>query len=83
MDFAAGISLLSIKHELMLGYIHTLALLNAHRALGHSLAPEDDAPPALPGFGNAEREERGRDFGAQLLGRHPWKKETGHFAIES
>ena len=61
MDFNAGISLLSIKHELMLGYIHTLALLNAHRALGHSLAPSDDAAPALPGFGNAEREERGTE----------------------
>ncbi|VDC02474.1 unnamed protein product, partial [Peniophora sp. CBMAI 1063] len=67
MDFTAGISLLSLKHELMLGYIHTLALLTAHRALNHSLAPSDDTVPALPGFASAERDERGSEP-ADLVG---------------
>ncbi|KAI0031698.1 hypothetical protein K488DRAFT_86547 [Vararia minispora EC-137] len=59
MDFADGISLLSLKHQLMLGYIHSLALLNAHRALGHSLS--SDYSHMLPGFASSERGKRGSE----------------------
>ncbi|KIY48323.1 hypothetical protein FISHEDRAFT_73882 [Fistulina hepatica ATCC 64428] len=36
-DLKDGISLLSLKHHMMLSYLQSLALLNARRALGHTL----------------------------------------------
>lgn len=36
-DLQEGISLLTLKHHALLSYIQSLALLAAHRALGHSL----------------------------------------------
>ncbi|KAF5337696.1 hypothetical protein D9611_015014 [Ephemerocybe angulata] len=46
LDFADGISLLSLKHNVLISYLRTLALLSARRALGHSL--EDRKQPTLP-----------------------------------
>lgn len=40
-DTRDGISLLSLKHHLMLSYLQAAALLVAHRALGHSLINRD------------------------------------------
>ena len=37
LETADGISLLSLKHHLLLSYIQSLSLLTAHRVLGHSL----------------------------------------------
>lgn len=38
VDLQDGISLLTLKHHALLSYLQSLALLAAHRALGHSLA---------------------------------------------
>ncbi|GJJ12244.1 hypothetical protein Clacol_006485 [Clathrus columnatus] len=37
LDSKDGISLLSLKHNVLLSYIHTLTLLSTYRVLGHSL----------------------------------------------
>ncbi|KAI0059106.1 hypothetical protein BV25DRAFT_1829433 [Artomyces pyxidatus] len=55
-DFTEGISLLSLKHQLLLSYMQSLIVLNSHRVLGHSLA--ERSRPSLP-FSSAERELRG------------------------
>ncbi|KAG9127658.1 hypothetical protein FRC07_011244 [Ceratobasidium sp. 392] len=60
LDTTAGISLLSLKNNVMLSYIHSLALLSSHRVLGHSLL--DRAPPSQP-FGTLDRPARGGDAG--------------------
>ncbi|KAI0047022.1 hypothetical protein FA95DRAFT_1559452 [Auriscalpium vulgare] len=56
LDFKDGISLLSLKHQLMLAYMQSLILVNSHRSLGHTL--EERARPTLP-FSSPEREARG------------------------
>lgn len=55
-----GISLLSLKHHIMLSYLQSATLLMSHRALGHSLT--ERAPPT-PGFASAERSARGSSAG--------------------
>ncbi|KAI0318421.1 hypothetical protein OF83DRAFT_1056889 [Amylostereum chailletii] len=55
-DFKDGISLLSLKHHVLLSYMQSLVLLNAQRALGHALS--EHGPPLAP-FSSAEREQRG------------------------
>ncbi|KAJ8480940.1 hypothetical protein ONZ51_g6346 [Trametes cubensis] len=46
LDTRDGISLLSLKHHMMLSYLQSLSLLTARRAIGHSLA--DRSPPSAP-----------------------------------
>jgi hypothetical protein len=55
-----GISLLSVKHHLLLSYILSLTLLSAHRVLGHSLA--DRSTPSGP-FSSLDRGLRGSNAG--------------------
>ncbi|KAF7323166.1 hypothetical protein HMN09_00097100 [Mycena chlorophos] len=55
-----GISLLSLKHNLLLTYLQSLLLVSAHRTLGHTLT--ERAPPPEP-FGTPERSRRGADAG--------------------
>ncbi|KAF8590467.1 hypothetical protein K439DRAFT_1644629 [Ramaria rubella] len=42
-----GISLLSLKHHLLLSYIQSLTLMTAHRVLGHSLALRTPPPQSF------------------------------------
>ena len=60
LDFEDGISLLSLKHHLLLSYMQSLALLHSHRVLGHSLTTR--SPPLEP-FNSRERGRRGADAG--------------------
>jgi len=59
-DTRDGISLLSLKHHLMLSYLQAATLLIAHRAVGHSLA--DRSPPDLS-FSSSSRPARGDQAG--------------------
>jgi U3 small nucleolar ribonucleoprotein protein LCP5 len=60
LDFEDGISLLSLKHHLLLSYMQSLVLLHSHRVLGHSLTTR--SPPSEP-FNSSERGRRGADAG--------------------
>ncbi|KAG9318192.1 hypothetical protein JVU11DRAFT_271 [Chiua virens] len=60
MDTRDGISLLSLKHHVMLFYLQSLVLLLARRAAGDSL--EDRTPPSLP-FSSSDRGARGVGLG--------------------
>ncbi|KAF8120950.1 hypothetical protein EV363DRAFT_1406709 [Boletus edulis] len=60
LDTRDGISLLSLKHHLMLFYLQSLVLLVARRAAGDTL--EDRTPASLP-FSTAERDARGAGVG--------------------
>ncbi|KAF8305550.1 hypothetical protein DL93DRAFT_2089486 [Clavulina sp. PMI_390] len=60
LDFKDGISLLSLKNEAMLSYLHSLSLMSCHRILGHSLL---DRSPPLESFASSERSARGADAG--------------------
>ncbi|KAJ3572499.1 hypothetical protein NP233_g3052 [Leucocoprinus birnbaumii] len=55
-----GISLLSIKHHVLLSYLRSLALLSTRRMLGHTLAERE--APKLP-FSNPDRDCRGSSAG--------------------
>jgi len=55
-----GISLLSLKHHLLLSYLQSLLLLSSHRAIGHTLT--ERSPPTQP-FSHLDREARGADAG--------------------
>ena len=59
-DARDGISLLSLKHHLMLSYLQSATLLIAHRGLGHSLV--DRSPPNTP-FASPSRPARGDQAG--------------------
>ncbi|PVG02170.1 hypothetical protein CPB86DRAFT_804857 [Serendipita vermifera] len=59
-DIKDGISLLSLKNQVMISYIHALTLLSSHRVLGHSLL--DRTPPTQP-FQHPQREPRGSKAG--------------------
>ena len=59
-DTRDGISLLSLKHHIMLSYLQAATLLIAHRGLGHSLA--DRSPPSTP-FASSSRPVRGNQTG--------------------
>ncbi|KJA27558.1 hypothetical protein HYPSUDRAFT_63240 [Hypholoma sublateritium FD-334 SS-4] len=56
LDAADGISLLSLKHSLLLSYLQSLVLVAARRVLGDSLT--ERTPPAQP-FGARDRGPRG------------------------
>ncbi|KAH7889994.1 hypothetical protein F5I97DRAFT_1924497 [Phlebopus sp. FC_14] len=60
MDTRDGISLLSLKHHLMLSYLQSLVLLSARRAVGDSF--EDRAFPSAP-FSAVDRGARGSGVG--------------------
>ncbi|KAF9228726.1 hypothetical protein BS17DRAFT_691170 [Gyrodon lividus] len=60
MDTRDGISLLSLKHHLMLFYLQSLVLLSARRVAGDSL--EDKASSSLP-FSTVNRDARGAGVG--------------------
>jgi len=60
LDTRDGISLLSLKHHLMLFYFQSLVLLVARRAAGETL--ETRTPASLP-FSTAERDTRGAGVG--------------------
>lgn len=61
MDIQSGISLLSLKHQIMLSYLHSLTLLSAHRVLGHPLETTENEDSTsrntLAAFGDPERPE--------------------------
>lgn len=59
-DTRHGISLLSLKHHLMLSYLQAAALLIAHRGLGHSL--NHRSPPNVA-FASSSRPARGGEAG--------------------
>ncbi|PCH38437.1 hypothetical protein WOLCODRAFT_136278 [Wolfiporia cocos MD-104 SS10] len=63
LDTKNGISLLSLKHHLMLSYIQSLALVSARRAAGDSLT--ERSPPSEP-FSVPEREARGGGAGDRV-----------------
>jgi len=60
LDTKDGISLLSLKHHLLLSYLQSLVLLSSHRALGHSLTSR--SPPAQY-FSSANQDARGSGAG--------------------
>ncbi|KAI5119094.1 hypothetical protein M0805_004865 [Coniferiporia weirii] len=62
IDTKDGISLLSLKHHLMLSYLQSLVLLSAHRVLGHTLTDESLVSKQEP-FSVAERAPRGSQPG--------------------
>jgi U3 small nucleolar ribonucleoprotein protein LCP5 len=59
-DTRDGISLLSLKHHLMLSYLQAATLLVAHRGLGRPL--NDRSPPNVP-FASSSRSARGDHAG--------------------
>lgn len=62
-DFTDGISLLSIKHHLMLSYLQSLILTVSRQILGHTLA-ERTAPNAV--FSDLTRAARGAGAGDRI-----------------
>jgi len=61
LDTKDGISLLSLKHHIMLSYLQALTLLCAQRVLGQSL--NDRASTSTQPFSSSEREARGSQPG--------------------
>ena len=59
-DDSEGISLLSLKNQLLLNYIQSLLLLSCRRALGHTLS--DRKPPSQP-FSSLDRDARADGLG--------------------
>ncbi|EKM55969.1 uncharacterized protein PHACADRAFT_256961 [Phanerochaete carnosa HHB-10118-sp] len=62
-DTKDGISLLSVKSQLMLSYLQSLVLLSAHRVLGHPLT--ERSPPKEP-FSSTSRAARGPGAGDRV-----------------
>lgn len=60
LDTKDGISLLSLKHHLMLSYLQSLTLISSHRVLGHTL--DERSPPSQP-FSTVDRQARGSGAG--------------------
>src|SRR5260370_38562393 len=60
LDMTNGISLLSLKHQIFISYLHSLVLVSARRLLGHSLG--ERSLPSLP-FSSRDRERRGHNAG--------------------
>lgn len=60
LDTKDGISLLSLKHNILLSYMQSLSLLSAHRILGHSLISRTQPPEP---FTHPNRGERGNGAG--------------------
>ena len=63
LDTREGISLLSVKHHLMLSYLQSITLLTARRVIGHSLA--ERSPPQAP-FSAKDRAARGDGAGDRV-----------------
>ncbi|KAI0781363.1 hypothetical protein BD413DRAFT_608521 [Trametes elegans] len=63
LDTREGISLLSLKHHMMLSYLQSLSLITARRAIGHSL--EERTHPAGP-FSSKDRPARGSGAGDRV-----------------
>jgi len=63
LDTKDGISLLSLKHHLMLSYLQSLVLLTSRRALGHTLA--ERTPPSAS-FSVPDRPARGSGVGDRI-----------------
>ncbi|PAV23310.1 protein related to LCP5-U3 small nucleolar ribonucleo involved in maturation of 18S rRNA [Pyrrhoderma noxium] len=61
IDTKDGISLLSLKHHLMLSYLQSLALTSAHRVLGHNIS--DRSSSTRQPFNKVERAPRGSQPG--------------------
>ncbi|KAF8154091.1 hypothetical protein B0H34DRAFT_720258 [Crassisporium funariophilum] len=60
LDMKNGISLLSLKHHVLLSYLHSLVLVSANRIVGSSLT--DRSPPSQP-FSTKDRDARGNQSG--------------------
>ncbi len=60
LDFKEGISLLTLKCNIMVQYLQSLVLLSAHRILGNSM--DDRSPPVEP-FSDPNRGPRGTGGG--------------------
>lgn len=60
LDTKDGISLLSLKHHLLISYLQSLLLVSSRRALGHSL--DIRSLPSRP-FSTPDRDARGREAG--------------------
>lgn len=60
LDFNEGISLLTLKCNMMVQYLQSLVLLSAHRILGNSM--DERSPPAEP-FSDPNRGPRGTGGG--------------------
>ncbi|KAG2032595.1 hypothetical protein BDR03DRAFT_935906 [Suillus americanus] len=60
MDMKDGISLISLKHHLLLSYLQSLVLLSARRTTGDSLT---ERTPANSPFSTVDREARGSGAG--------------------
>lgn len=60
LDSKNGISLISLKHNILLSYIHSLTLLSSYRLLGHSLSARTRPDEA---FTESKRNARGSDAG--------------------
>ncbi|THH31529.1 hypothetical protein EUX98_g2633 [Antrodiella citrinella] len=63
LDTKDGISLLSVKNNIMVQYLQSLVLLSAHRAMGNSLT--ERAPPSQP-WGAPDRGSRGSGAGDRV-----------------
>ncbi|KAI0082885.1 hypothetical protein K474DRAFT_1585110 [Panus rudis PR-1116 ss-1] len=63
LDTKEGISLLSVKSNVMLQYLQDMVLLSAHRALGHSLTQRTPPPEA---FSSSKRSARGGAAGDRV-----------------
>lgn len=61
IDTKDGISLLSLKHHLMLSYLQSLTLTSAHRVLGHNIS--DRSSSTRQPFNKVERAPRGSQPG--------------------
>ncbi|KAL0577374.1 hypothetical protein V5O48_004626 [Marasmius crinis-equi] len=57
-----GISLLSLKHHVLLSYMHSLLLVSSRRVLGAEDGMKERSPP-LKAFSDPERDERGAGMG--------------------
>lgn len=62
-DLTNGISLLSVKSQLMVSYLQSLVLVSTRRAIGDSLT--ERTPPAEP-FSSASRSARGPGAGDRV-----------------
>ena len=60
MDTKDGVSLLSLKHHVLLSYLQSLIVVSAHKVIGHTLT--DRSPPA-EAFSDPKRSARGADAG--------------------
>jgi len=60
LDMTAGISLLSLKHHLLISYLRSLVLISSGRALGNTL--NGRSAPTQP-FSRQDRDARGNQIG--------------------